>query len=367
MKIENCQKKSFSIFINTSFFPFYKITLFSFFFLSYSCDSEKIEIQPAFYHWQTNLSLSELEKRYLSDLSIQKIYPKFFDVDWDFNRQEATALATMSLSTNLPKTLEIVPTVFITNRSLVQISADQITDLANKIAQKLQGQMTAFSDQSIKEIQIDCDWTQSTQAKYFDLLKILNKIFNPQGINLSVTIRLHQIKYAEKTGVPPVNRGMLMYYNMGEVQKGTTNNSILDNVIGAKYLDKLAAYPLPLDIALPLFQWGVLFRNDKMIKLLNQLTAQDLSDGQRFAKVDKNHWEVIKSTYLNGVYLYKNDRIRLEKVEISALKTATALLQKQLKIADRSIVFYHLDSTVIRQFEIAELKEIIQKFEKDTK
>ena len=126
-------------------------------------------------------------------------------------------------------------------------------------------------------------------------------------------------------------------------------------------------YPLPLDIALPLFQWGVLFRQDKMIKLLNQLTTDDLSDGQRFAKIDENHWEIIKSTYLNGVYLYKNDRIRLEKVEISALNTATALLQKQLNVADRSIVFYHLDSMVIQQFEIAELKEIIQQFERSTK
>ncbi len=347
--------------------PFYKIALFCFFFLTYSCEPKKIEIQPAFYHWQTNLSLSELEKKYLSDLSIQKIYPKFFDVDWDFNRQEATALATMSLSTNLPETLEIIPTVFITNRTLVEISTGQITNLAHKIAQKLQGQMTAFPDQAIKEIQFDCDWTQSTQAKYFDLLAIFNKTFNPLGIELSATIRLHQIKYAQKTGIPPVNRGMLMYYNMGEVQKRTTINSILDNAIGAKYLDKLAAYPLPLDVALPLFQWGVLFRQDKMIKLLNQLTAQDLSDDQRFTKIDKNHWEVIKSTYLNGVYLYKNDRIRLEKVETLALKTATALLQKQLKKADRSIVFYHLDSMVIQQFEIAELKEIIQQFERNTK
>jgi len=347
--------------------PYHKIGLFLLYFLTYSCQSKKIEIQPAFYHWQTDLSLSNLEKKYLSDLNAQKIYPKFFDVDWDFNRREAIALATMSLSADLPTALKIIPTVFITNRTLVQIPDDQITDLANKIIQKLKGQMTTFTNHAIKEIQFDCDWTQSTQAKYFDLLTVLNKAFNPIGINLSATIRLHQIKYVQKTGVPPVKRGVLMYYNMGEVQKETTVNSILDNTIGAKYLDKLAIYPLPLDIALPLFQWGVLFRKDKMIKLLNQLTAGDLSDDQRFTKIDKNHWEVIKSTYLNGVYLYKNDQIRLEKVEITALNTATQLLQKQLKKDKRSIVFYHLDAMVIQSFKITELKEIIQQFEKSTK
>jgi len=154
-----------------------------------------------------------------------------------------------------------------------------------------------------------------------------------------------------------------MYYNMGNVQKETTNNSILDNTIGAKYLSQLADYPLPLDLALPLFQWGVLFRNNKMIKLLNQLTASELRDSQRFMKIDKNHWEVIKSTYLNGIYLYKNDHIRLEKSELPDLEVAADLLQKQLKIDNRTIAFYHLDSTLIQQFEVVDLKAIIGKFE----
>ncbi len=347
--------------------PSYKITLLFLIFLINSCQPNKVKITPAFYHWQTNLSLSKIEQKYLSNLAIQKIYPKFFDVDWDFNQQAAVALATLSLSSDLPKEVAIIPTVFITNRTLVHISNDQLPDLANKVVQKLKGQMGLFSTLTINEIQFDCDWTQSTRIKYFELLTLLNQFFEPQGITLSATIRLHQIKYAQKTGVPPVARGMLMYYNMGTVQKETTGNSILDNEIGAKYLDKLAPYPLPLDVALPLFQWGVLFRNNKMIKLLNQLTANELSDVQRFAKINKNHWEVIKSTYLNGVYLYKNDKIRLEKVDRATLTAAADLLQQQLKRDNRSIVFYHLDSTVIQQFKITELKEIIKKFERTTK
>lgn len=331
-------------------------------FFTNSCQQQTVETTAAFYHWQTNFELSKTETNYLQQLSIQKIYPKFFDVDWDFNQQEPVALAPISIPSELPSALiliEIIPTVFITNRTLVQLSPEQLPDLAAKIVQKLTVQMEAFRVNKIQEIQLDCDWSQNTKTKYFRLLTLLNNAFEARGIYLSATIRLHQIKYAQKTGVPPVKRGILMYYNMGEVQKITTVNSILDNTIGAKYLSKLADYPLPLDIALPLFQWGVLFRKDKMIKLLNQLSTTELVDAQRFTQINKNHWEVIKSTYLNGVYLYKGDKIRLEKSELTDLKKAAELLQKYLKIDTRSIVFYHLDSTVLHHFKVEDLAAII--------
>lgn len=343
-------------------FLFNKILfLFSFFWLI-GCQPEKVQITPAFYHWQTNFELSKTEINYLNALSIQKIYPKFFDVDWDFNKQGPVALAPISMPSELPSAvalIEIIPTVFITNRTLVQLPTEKLPDLAEKIIQKLTAHMEAFEPNKIQEIQFDCDWSQSTKAKYFSLLTLLNNTFEARGIYLSATIRLHQIKYAHKTGVPPVKRGVLMYYNMGEVQKETTVNSILDNAIGAKYLSKLADYPLPLDVALPLFQWGVLFRKDKMIKLLNQLSTTALVDTQRFTQINKNHWEVIKSTYLNGVYLYKGDKIRLEKSELTDLKKAAELLQKQSKIENRSIIFYHLDSTVLRHFKVEDLAAII--------
>lgn len=323
--------------------------------------TKNTQTTPAFYHWQTHLSLSETEKNYLSELAITKIYPKFFDVDWDFNQKAPTALATLILSQALPEDLTIVPTIFITNRTFLQISPNDLPDLAQKIVQKLQGQMVEIGQHRVTEIQFDCDWNKTTQLKYFSLLKWIKKEL-PEEIELSATIRLHQIKYAKKTGVPPVKRGMLMYYNMGEVQNQTTQNSILDNAIGQKYIAQLSQYPLPLDVALPLFQWGVLFRNNRMIKLLNQLSESELADNQRFIKKDKNHWQVVKSTYLNGVYLYKGDEIRLEKSAFSDLKTAAELLSKQLKKEDRNIVFYHLDSIVIQQFKETEIAAIIDYF-----
>lgn len=260
--------------------------------------------------------------------------------------------------------LEIVPTVFITNRTLVHLPKEKLPDLAKKIAQKLLGQLEGLPNVVLKEIQFDCDWSKRTQQKYFTLLKLLRKELQSIDIRLSATIRLHQIKYAAETGIPPVERGMLMYYNMGKVQEIATGNSILDNQIGQQYLANLKQYPLPLDLALPLFKWGVLFRDNKMMKLLNQLEEAAIADPERFRKVDENHWQVIKSTYLDGVYLYENDEIRIEKVAFNELNAAADLLQKQLKNADRSIVFYHLDSMVLKDFKVKALHQILSKFDK---
>jgi len=348
-------KRNLGAFFYILFFSFLCLTVFT------SCQ-KNIEITPAFYHWQTKLDLSSHEITYLSEIPATTVYPKFFDVDWDFNQAIPTALATLNVKNSLPHDFNIIPSIFITNRTLTNISVADIPDLVQKITQKLKGQIADLGNPTIQEIQFDCDWTLSTKDKYFQLLELVKKEFSEE-LNLSATIRLHQIKFSNKTGIPPVNRGMLMYYNMGEVQQPTTQNSILDNEIGHKYLNQLATYPLPLDVALPLFQWGVLFRNDKMIKLLNQLSERDLEDSQRFTKTAINHWQVAKSTYLNGVYLYEGDQIRLEKSEKKDLKLAAELLNKHLKREDRRVAFYHLDSSVVAQFEVEELSKLLDNFE----
>lgn len=57
------------------------------------------------------------------------------------------------------------------------------------------------------------------------------------------------VKYAQKTGIPPVDEVTLMYYNMSSVQDMKTYNSILDNTEGEKYIKGAIEYPLHINIA----------------------------------------------------------------------------------------------------------------------
>jgi hypothetical protein len=332
-------------------------------FLSISCSAkkERISITPAFYHWQTEVKLSNFEKNYLDDFPIQKLYLKFFDVDKENGKIIPKASIYGDSLFFLLKNKTIIPTIFITNRTLKEISNPQILDLSKKIVTKING-LAEQNGLGFQEIQLDCDWTLTTKTAYFELIKNIRQQL-PNIIKISATIRLHQIKFAEKTGIPPVDRGMLMYYNMGNLEEIATKNSIIDNQIGQQYLKNAINYPLDLDVALPIFAWGVLFRDGKMIRLINDLREIDLADTSRFESIDVTHFNAKKSNYLKGYYLYEGDEIRLENSPQKALENAAKLLAPNLNGTERNVVFYHLDSTNLRTFPIANLKKILNGFE----
>ena len=278
-------------------------------------------------------------------------------MDWDASAGEPLPLAEVILDTTGLEDITIIPAIFITNRSLKNYPLEKMEDLGMHILNKI------FEiKQDIPEIQMDCDWTGSTKEKYFRLLNFFKKNLSKKNIKLSATIRLHQVKYFDRTGVPPVDKGMLMFYNTGEVQDPITENSILDISTAKNYLQNFKIYPLELDVALPIFSWGVLFRNGKMIKLITNLREDDLQDESRFLKKDKNHFQVIKSTYIDGRYLYQDDEIRLEVVKLEQLKMAGQILKTAIPTNDLTISFYHLDTETIKHYPYEDLQNICNIF-----
>ncbi len=311
-----------------------------------------------FYHWKNEIHLSSAETDYLDSLAVKTLYLRFFDVDWNPDRQEPIPISVINISSskNLPAT--IIPTVFITNRTFLKIKNNEILNFSNKLLLKISTIQEGLPNVQIPEIQIDCDWSGKSRENYFLFLNILKKKIHKENKKLSVTIRLHQLKYPDKTGTPPVDRGVLMCYNVGDLQKWDTENSILDDKITSAYLKKNMTYPLPLDLALPAFCWGVLFRDGKMIKLLNQLENSELSDQKFYTTENKNRYTVRQSTYLHGHYLYPNDQIRLESVSSATLKIVAKQLKYALPSNQRSLIFYHLDSLTQVNYPASEIKEI---------
>lgn len=137
--------------------------------------------------------------------------------------------APVRFSEKLPDSCQIIPVVFITNQTMKNIPKITIDYLAKAI---LSG-ISKLSPHPYHEIQIDCHWTLSTKQKYFSLLKILQK----STLHLSATIRLHQVKFYEKTGIPPVERRMLMYYNMSDWRNPITINSIYSPKLLSQYTE----------------------------------------------------------------------------------------------------------------------------------
>jgi len=361
VKCENTERPRSLIFRAHGLTRSFSVLLFSvlLFFGFSSCHSPSPAPAPAFYHWKTQLDPTAAEFAYLDSLGVQKLYVKVFDVDWDEERQQPVPLARLDApKATAGNRLEFIPTVFITNRTLSNLDAAAIPDLARRIVNLLTS-LAETAAWEVKEIQLDCDWTETTRDKFFVLLVALRAELTDRPVILSATIRLHQIRYPDRTGVPRVDRGMLVCYNVGEVTHWEESNSILDAGLVAPYLSA-DDYPLPLDVALPVFGWGVLFRQGRMIRLINGLEPADLTDTARFTNLGDSRYEVAKSTYLQGYYLYRGDRLRLETAKTEALMATATLLAAYLPPGNRTVAFYHLDTTTIKKFPYEELERIIE-------
>ncbi len=319
------------------------------------------QVDLAFYHWQTEFELDSIEREWLGRLEIRQLYVKYFDIDWDPGLGMPAPLATVEWSEPPPPNLQITPAVFITNRCLQQLPADSLPQLASRIRQRIERLHASVRSGPPEFVQMDCDWSGSTKEKYFQLLKHLRSEL-PKETRLSATIRLHQVRHPKTTGLPPVARGMLMYYNMGEVDQWESSNSILDTALAAPYLQGLKNYPLPLDIALPVFGWGVVFRDNDLFRIINNLDSSQLVDNSRFRKTDSGRYEVLKSTYLQGYYLYKGDKIRLERAEASQVISAAKTLSGYFVDGDFTLSWYHLDAEQLKHLQYEDLEKAMEAF-----
>lgn len=317
-------------------------------------------VNRSFYFWRQSFNLYTTETTALQWLDINTVYLKFFDVKWD-EHEGAIPVATTYLSTQLPDTIATIPTVYITNEVFQKLDAQASADLADKVRLKITDMLAKIKHSPIPEIQLDCDWTQSTKEKYFHFLETFkSKIAG--NIQVSATIRLHQIKYFKKTGVPPVDKGLLMYYNMGNVKQLDSPNSILDNEIGAQYISKNSSYPLPLDVALPIFEWGVLFSGKEFKGILNGMNEATLAKEGIFKPFKKNVYQAQRDRTLRGTYIRKGDFLRLENSPFEELQKATTICRQILNTDTLNVSFFHLEASLINQLGHEKLQSLYQAF-----
>jgi len=330
----------------------YKYILF-FVILLISCQ-QKREMQTSFYFWKTVYQSNVAEQSYLQHFNSKKLFVRILDVDKDLNGG-ISPVAPIKFKDQFPATLEMVPVVFIVNEVLKEIDDAQVKKLAANIVQFVEAKVKQAGKSSYGELQIDCDWTTTTRSNYFLLLKEIRQRLKNKTI--SSTLRLHQLKNQEKSGIPPVDKVLLMCYNMGNLRKYGTQNSILEVQELKKYAGKnLAYYPMPIDVALPLFSWAVVFRNQNYAGISKRLKLANLNANGVFTKMHNGLYQA--NTDLPEFGLYKNDEIRFEASKFEDIRQTTVYLDQYLSRKPLNLLFYHLDEQTLNNFKIYELEEI---------
>lgn len=241
----------------------------------------------AAYYWRTTLTLSQREAEWMASEGIGRVYLRLFDVVMHDGTAQPNATLqfpadTMAMDSPrdvpgvysvLPDSTEVVPTVFIMN-DVMRSASTRPDSLAQRVGRRIV-QMSRTRRFAFSEVQMDCDWTQSTREAYFDFLRHLRQAL-PEGVRLSATIRLHQLSQP----APPVDCGVLMVYNTGNYRDATTDhNPILDLRDVQPYMRHLRSYSLPLTAAYPNFGWQLLFAGQDFQGILYGV---DLSDATTF-------------------------------------------------------------------------------------
>jgi len=330
-----------------------------------SCENKVESVEKAFYYWKSDsYSLSEKEKDILKNQDIKKLYVKFFEVDYS----EAMGNLPVSKTSYSYYTCcdgekagyEVIPAVYIKNIVFQKSSEkelDQLADNVNYLVDKYaQEKMDSLQ---VSEIQIDCDWTESTKNNYFYFLKKLKPLSKKQ---ISATLRLYPYKYPDKMGVPPVDKVTLMCYNLINPLEDKSKNSILDLKELESYLDGTQKYPLHLDIALPVYSWMQIYQNNRFTGIIyngNQL--------KKSLKSVKPMWyEVTKDTAMDyQTYLRIGDKIKYEEITTDKINQAIELIKKHVKFDKNiTVTLFHLDENQLKNYTDEEISSFYSRFAK---
>jgi hypothetical protein len=315
-----------------------------------SCSAREPEGPPprrAFYYWRTQFKLSPVEQRALDDLHIDRLYVRMFDVE---NGADGPSLIGKIASTDpVPRTLEVVPVVYLKN----DVFRHPGPDLAQLVWREVEHRAAALGFVP-RELQLDCDWTDGTREAYFAFVRALEA---EAKLPLSATIRLHQVKYRERTGVPPVARGMLMFYNMGKFSADPDARAIFDSASAEKYLARIRDYPLPLDAALPIWSWTLHLRDDRVDSLMQSTdpdelaalvgggapaTSGSMTRGDFLERAGDDRYRVTRSAFLHGTLLREGDVLKVEVTGPTETLAAASLLAPELAHDTRTLSLFDL-------------------------
>ncbi|MEZ4398713.1 MAG: hypothetical protein R3B06_01745 [Kofleriaceae bacterium] len=321
---------------------------------------DKPPARRAFYFWRTTLTLAPSERAALAGLHVDTLYLRLFDVGWRDDGPTLLGPLVASPDLQLPAGLAVVPTVYITDEVWRHVDDAGVASVAALVAREVTAR-TARLGVTPRELQLDCDWTDTTRARYFAFLIALRGQV-AAGTTLSATIRLHQVKYRERTGVPPVDRGMLMFYNMGRFSADPEARAIFDERAAARYLARLADYPLPLDGALPIWSWVIHLRDDVVEGLLQSTDPAELAGLDFLEPAGPDRYRATRATFLHGQFLRPGDLLKVEVTGPDETLAAATMLATHLAptAAPRTIALFDLSERNLARHGLDSLDHAFQ-------
>lgn len=328
-----------------------------------SCASHSRPHHRAFYYWKTRWSASPEILKNVSESHIDRLYMRFFDVEWDDAGREPRPVSPLRFDSPTPRQVEVIPVVYIVNAVFLKMNYRDVEALADHVWSKVSG---IAEDQGIDfhQLQLDCDWSDNSRRNYFHFLDLLTRKLKARNKTTSATIRLHQIKYAARTGIPPVSTGMLMFYNFGRIQADTPNSSIFNPQDASRYSSYIAGYPLKLDLVLPAFSWSVHSRDGEVLGLVENVPEEDIAGFNGFQKISTNKYTASRSFFFRGRYFMNGDVLLMETTTPDLTRQAAVMAKRGAGWSKSfgTVALFDLDAQHLRKYSGADIESILEAF-----
>jgi len=315
------------------------------------------------YYWKTVMTLDSADMSFLRRHHIEKMYLRMFDVtpghDAASGEDAVVPNASLTVTDAAFDTIrsgmshmQFVPVVYITLEALKKMAGNE-DRLAADIVERVRNMCSYNGLRNVAELQLDCDWTASTEQQFFDLCRHTAAQIREQGLDwaLGSTVRLHQLGGKE----PPVDRGVLMVYNTGDFRNPDEPNSIISLENVAPYLKHLPSYRLPLDVAYPAYSWQLLFRDRRFIGLMNGV---DISDTCRFRRTGPCSYIAETDVPYGDMTIRQGDVVRCEQASYDMIIRVKRAVEAHMGRRSHGYVLYHLDSSNLSKYTDNEIDSI---------
>ena len=153
-----------------------------------------------------------------------------------------------------------------------------------------------------------------------------------------------------------------MFYNMGKLNNINTGNSIFDANTASGYIEKIKDYPLQLDAAIPIFTWGVHFRDKYIAGLMNNASKAIIDSIPEMRKIKENYYSADTSFFYHGDYFMKGDVIRVEEISPDISLKAANLLSPHLKSVNFTVTLFHFDKSNTARYAPQDFENIYSAF-----
>jgi hypothetical protein len=319
---------------------------------------------PSAFRWKNNYWLDGSEEQAIKRNGIQRVYHKLLDIDWNpANGAHPVSVVRIPYQWrnyserrgNWTDQVELVPCIYITNNTFLKLD-DAGTDLlARNLLRKLRMELP----EQVHGVLLDCDWSAKTKDRFFRLTRIMNDSLD---VPLTVTVRLHQYAQPAKTGVPPADRGMLMPYNVGQITAPGDGNSIFDLAVAEPYFTGTKPYPLPLDIGLPAFSWGVQFRNGAFVGVLQDQQVQDALSLGLLTGETNGTLQVAQENNEHMPQLHLGDVVRVERMTPEVIAQVAELARTAVNSDTLAVAYFELGTGTFQRMSKEQVMSGFERF-----